>query len=40
MNRAIFSGRHRLEGCEFKVLADDEIADIRNASLEIREKTG
>ncbi len=40
MNRAIFSGRHRLEGCEFKVLADDEIADIHNASLEILEKTG
>jgi trimethylamine---corrinoid protein Co-methyltransferase len=40
MNRAVSSGKHRLEGCEFKVLADDEIKDLHHASLEILEKTG
>ena len=33
MNRAISSGKRRLEGCEFKVLADDEIKDLHLASL-------
>ncbi len=40
MNRAICSGKFLLEGIDFKVLSDDEIADIHHASLEILEKTG
>ena len=40
MNRAISSGKLQLKGVDFKVLTDDEIADIHYASLEILEKTG
>ncbi|MBW2407043.1 MAG: Trimethylamine methyltransferase MttB, partial [Deltaproteobacteria bacterium] len=40
MNRAICSGKIQIKGIDFKVLSDDEIADIHYASLEILEKTG
>jgi trimethylamine:corrinoid methyltransferase-like protein len=38
MNRAICSGKIQIKGVDFKVLSDDEIADIHYASLEILEK--
>ena len=39
MNRAICSGKFQMKGIDFKVLTEDEIADIHYASLEILEKT-
>lgn len=40
MRRNHQAGRARREGCEFRVLTDDDLADIHLGTLEVLERTG
>ena len=40
MRRNAHAGRARRDGCEFRVLTDDDLADIHLGTLEVLERTG
>ena len=40
MKRSLHAGRARRDGCEFRVLTEDDVADIHLGTLEVLERTG